>query len=85
MADQVLSHPGWLLLARRARAWLVEVIRTITAGTRCARYVVVTGGGSVPLSLNEFNVLRTVFAQMLKDVPAARTEVEGEQRAQSIH
>jgi hypothetical protein len=25
------------------------------------------------------------FAQMLKDVPAAKAEVEGEQRAQSIH
>jgi hypothetical protein len=31
------------------------------------------------------NVVENSFARMLKDVPAARAEVEGEQRAQSIH
>jgi hypothetical protein len=31
------------------------------------------------------NVLERSFAQMLKDVPAVRAELEREQRAQSIH
>ena len=30
-------------------------------------------------------VVEKSFARVLKDVPAARAEVEGEQRAQSIH